>query len=105
MIETNIRNCPWGYSCKQKWEDLTQTRSVNIRFCGECQKEVFWIDDREDLIESIVLNRCICFSPELLRDELPFVSGETRLLGSYRPPSGGKPMPPPIDDHDDDIAF
>ena len=106
MSDSMIRNCPWGYSCKQKWEDLKPTKQKGVRFCGDCQKEVFWIERRDDFIESIVLNRCISFSEDLLHGRIPDVSRpDRRLTGSPRQLPPKADLQQPFDIGDDDIPF
>lgn len=51
-----IRNCPCGYSCTKEWADLIDIRDEDIRFCNDCQKEVHWVDSREELAESILFS-------------------------------------------------
>ena len=106
MSDSMIRNCPWGYSCKQKWEDLKPTKQKDVRFCGDCQKEVFSIESRDEFIESIVLNRCISFSEDLLHDRMPDVEVPARrLMGVPRQVPRQCDLPEPVDSWDDDIPF
>lgn len=64
-----IRNCVWGYKCKASWEILFLTSNESIRFCSDCQKEVYRCETQSQLSEAIVLNHCVNF-PESLIDEL-----------------------------------
>jgi len=91
MSDSMIRNCPWGYSCKQKWEGLKPTKQKDVRFCGDCQKEVFWTERRDEFID-----RCISFSEDLLDKGMSDVKVPARrLMGA----------PQPDDTWDDDIPF
>ncbi len=54
-----IRNCKFAYKCSAKWENLQETEDESIRFCDECQKEVFFCDSDDTLISLVKLNRCI----------------------------------------------
>jgi hypothetical protein len=58
-MELMIRNCRFAFKCEQKWDDLNETRDDEIRFCKECQREVFLSLDEESLVENIRLNRCV----------------------------------------------
>ena len=55
----NIRNCVFGFKCSKKWEDLNVTSNKGIKFCDDCQREVYFIEDLVPLEEAIMLNRCV----------------------------------------------
>ena len=54
-----IRNCNFAFKCHQQWTELAETTDPTVKFCKECQKEVHFCADMEELAESIALNRCI----------------------------------------------
>ncbi len=58
-----IRNCVFSFSCKAKWEELDEVGEDSIgseiRFCSNCQREVYYCDDDKALVRNIKLNRCI----------------------------------------------
>jgi hypothetical protein len=74
-----IRNCTFAFKCSVNWDNLEETDEENIRFCLDCQKEVHFCEDDEDLVRSIKLNRCIAISR--VND-----FGEIRTLGLPCPP-------------------
>lgn len=115
MSDSMIRNCPWGYSCTKEWADLSDTRDEDIRFCTDCQKEVHWVDSREELAESVLLNRCVSFRALLIDSILvgEEISGErdgsitltglaTPDILDYEPTQGTKKDYDPLNDFDDD---
>jgi U3 small nucleolar ribonucleoprotein protein IMP4 len=59
--ENNIelRNCIFGFKCTANWDEMTPTDDVNVRKCSTCQKNVYLVDDKDDLYEAIALNRCV----------------------------------------------
>ena len=57
-----IRNCTFAFKCSVNWDNLEETDDENIRFCLDCQKEVHFCEDDEDLVKSIKLNRCIAIN-------------------------------------------
>jgi hypothetical protein len=61
-MSVNIRNCVFGFKCTNKWESLNATAVDNIKFCDDCQKEVYFIEDLVSLDEAIALNRCIAIN-------------------------------------------
>jgi hypothetical protein len=54
-----IRNCRFAYKCSAKWEDLQETGDEFIRFCDDCEKEVYFCDSDDTLVSLVRLNRCI----------------------------------------------
>jgi hypothetical protein len=58
---TTLRNCVLQYKCPNNWDNLKETEAEDIRFCGECQKEVHFCYGDDDLAKNIRLNRCIAF--------------------------------------------
>ena len=54
-----IRNCKFAYRCSAKWDNLQETDDDDIRFCNDCQKEVFFCDSDDTLITFVKLNRCV----------------------------------------------
>lgn len=72
-----IRNCKLGHKCDRKWDDLTDTKTTEIRFCMACQREVYLCRSKEQLVDAIALNRCVAI-----------INGEIKNI----PPSGGKPL-------------
>ncbi len=49
-MSLTIRNCRFAFKCQQKWDDLKDTRDDAVRFCRECQREVYLSLDDESLL-------------------------------------------------------
>lgn len=76
-MTTFIRNCTFAFKCEKKWALLTQTKSNDVRFCEDCQREVFFCRTDEQLRESIVMNRCVAVEFENITTRKT-----TQLMGS-----------------------
>jgi hypothetical protein len=64
-----LRNCVLAYKCPNDWDALPETDNSDVKFCNECQKEVYFCHDDEDLAKGIRLNRCVAFfKPSELSD-------------------------------------
>jgi hypothetical protein len=73
-----LRNCTFAFKCDRQWEQLKHTSQDGIRFCGECQKEVYFCTDAYELSNAVALNRCVAI---VVEDHLaPRV-----LLGALKP--------------------
>ena len=71
--------CQFSYKCPQVWQLLDPTDQETIRYCGECQREVFLCTTEEDLRVHSRLNHCVAvgFSSP---DEDPEVDDEKFYL-------------------------
>jgi hypothetical protein len=58
-LYVDIRNCTLGFKCNQKWEDLLKRKEQNIRYCHECEKEVYLIETNAELMDAIMFNHCV----------------------------------------------
>lgn len=64
MSAASIRNCKFAFRCNRRWADLLATRNPDIKFCVECQQEVFFCLADADLAEAIARNRCLVIHVE-----------------------------------------
>jgi hypothetical protein len=62
-IKIKIRNCVFGFRCAQNWEAMDETSRANVRFCRECAKDVYFVENAIELAEAIGLNRCVAIKP------------------------------------------
>ncbi len=71
-IETKIkiRNCVFGFRCAQNWDAMDETSRADVRFCRECAKDVYFVDNTIELSEAIGLNRCVAIKPAINEDDL-----------------------------------
>lgn len=73
--DTTLRNCVFAFRCKANWDNMTPVDSSGrVRFCLDCQKEVYLCESDQELIHYVVNNKCIALV-RVLRGE------KRRLLG------------------------
>ena len=65
----DIRNCSFGFKCNQKWDGLLKRKEKNIKYCHECEKEVYLIETNEELMHAIKFNHCVAI--KVRHDEIP----------------------------------
>ena len=73
-----IRNCVFGFKCDSDWSSMNivqnkTSKTAEIRFCNQCQKEVYECSNKKDLVEHIRYNRCIRLTP---KDFFPPLMGQ-----------------------------
>lgn len=56
-----IRNCVLAYKCEADWEKLEDTNKEKIRYCKDCDREVHFCEDDEELTDAIRENFCVAF--------------------------------------------
>jgi len=61
-MSINIRNCIFGFKCSKHWEALSSTSNEGIKFCDDCQKPVYLINEQTELVKAIELNRCVAIN-------------------------------------------
>ena len=56
-----IENCEYTveYECPLEWKNLKKTDDPQVRFCGECSKNVYRCKTEQDMDEHIKLSHCI----------------------------------------------
>ena len=78
----NIENCEYKvkYKCPLEWKNLKETKDSKIRFCNECNKNVYRCETSEDIDKHIELNNCIAIENDR------GLIGEERTMGVIEPP-------------------
>ena len=64
-----IRNCVFGFRCAQNWEAMDETSREDVRFCRECAKDVYFVENANELSEAIGLNHCVAIKPASNEDK------------------------------------
>ena len=59
-----IENCEYSveYECPIEWKKLDKTDSSTVRFCNECNKNVYRCKTADEMDEHINLNHCIAIN-------------------------------------------
>ena len=83
--ETKIKicNCVFGFRCAQNWEAMEETSRADVRFCRECAKDVYFVENPIELSEAIGLNRCVAIKPAPY-DDKPASNSVSMILGMVR---------------------
>ena len=56
-----IDNCEFQfeYKCPLEWKNLNKTKDSKVRFCNECNKNVYRCRTEKDIDKHVELNHCI----------------------------------------------
>lgn len=85
----DIRNCSFGFECRQRWEDLLKRKEKNIKYCHECEKEVYLIETNAELMNAIKFNHCVAI--KVRHDEIPQPKRPNITVGMINPPNYDEP--------------
>ena len=78
---TEIRNCKFAFKCPKFWSELKETASPEIRYCINCNENVYRCINDEDIAYAIRHNRCVAIMPYYDESEYE----ETALVGLIEP--------------------
>lgn len=51
-----------GFSCSKKWDALVPTSNDDVRFCHECNRNVFKVFNKDDYRKRKQLNQCVAIN-------------------------------------------
>jgi hypothetical protein len=85
----DIRNCSFGFKCNQKWSSLLKRKEKNIKYCNECEKEVYLIKTNEELSHAIKFNHCVAI--KVRHDEIPQAKKPDITVGMLSPTNYDEP--------------
>ena len=61
--------CEFKLLCDKKWRNLSEiTDRSDVRYCGDCQKPVFFCATYAELVEHVANSQCVAIAKE--NDEL-----------------------------------
>lgn len=56
--DVSCRSFKWAYQCPLKWEDLQVTTNDNVKFCNQCNSNVYYTNDVKSLSQLIYEGKC-----------------------------------------------
>jgi uncharacterized protein (TIGR02996 family) len=89
-------NIQFRYQCPKSWEALTSTDDATVRFCSQCQQNVYFCSTVDDVRRRGKANDCVAFSPSLRRQdalaEYDARKEEMIVMGDIAPPEDWDPI-------------
>ena len=68
-MNTEIKSLVFSFECHKDWKTLTLTDDTAVRFCDECNKNVYNCNSVDALTEAVYFERCVRFKS--LHDAFP----------------------------------
>jgi type IV pilus assembly protein PilB len=61
MTERPIQNCRlrFQFKCPKDWDALQETAEVGVRFCGECHKQVYLCQSKQEAAQHAMAGHCV----------------------------------------------
>ena len=57
----DAKNCVMSFLCYRQWSELAETQDPNIKHCNDCNKNVYLVDNVEDVVNAINYQKCMYF--------------------------------------------
>lgn len=54
-----IENCEFRFKCPLMWENLTKTGDEKVRFCGQCERKVYFCENDGEFEKHTRLGECV----------------------------------------------
>ena len=64
-----VENCDFLFKCPQQWDKMDETENEDVRFCGECRKEVHFVKGVKSLKELREAGKCVALWQPVERKE------------------------------------
>jgi hypothetical protein len=74
-----IRNCQFAFKCDAVWEALEKGRNSKIRFCSQCETQVYFCSNDGDLSKNVIKNRCVAIEKTNHLGEVVMLLGSVEL--------------------------
>jgi len=83
----DIRNCNIKYQCPKTWNSLEESFEDNVRFCGECKKNVHFCKDEYELMVAMKNDWCVAIpiEPIVETEQQDFLEGMELKLNNRSP--------------------
>lgn len=88
-----IINCTFEYKCSLDWNNLEKSESNDIRFCSNCEKNVYFAHSQSELNQFASEGKCVAFNPEPINTfpDVPPLMGviaKPEKMPEFRPTMG-----------------
>jgi len=78
--------------CEKHWGDLIHTEKNNVRFCTDCMKNVYYVDNEQEFINRKQSNHCIAINIATYKPTENLTSNSSSCLIEYEDDLLGLPF-------------
>ena len=84
-MRKEIFGCELKFSCPMEWGELDRTNNDSVKFCQECEKNVYRVRTREETIIQAKQGQCVAYIPDDSEGPLEgTLLGDIDLPGDYQ---------------------
>lgn len=76
MNDNKVNQYVFKFECAEVWENLNETQDKNIRHCGQCDKNVYSVQNPEEFNANAEKGNCVYFPP-MQTAGIPFMPDES----------------------------
>ena len=88
-----IEQCTFAYQCPKSWDQLFRTNVDSVRFCDQCEKNVYLSNSSTEALEHASKGECVAIPIELTREAKQALDSRNMVVGMMGPPPDG-PLSP-----------
>jgi hypothetical protein len=91
MTENKIKieQCTFAYQCPKSWDQLFRTNVDSVRFCDQCEKNVYLSNSSTEALEHASKGECVAIPIELTRESKLELDSRDMVVGMIGPPPYG----------------
>lgn len=91
-----IEHCTFAYQCPKSWDQLFKTNVDSVRFCDQCERNVYLSNSSTEALEHASKGECVAIPIELTDESKWKLERRKMVLGELR-------MPPPLKENIEDL--
>ena len=84
-----IEPCAFAYRCPKTWDQLFQTSVDSVRFCDQCERNVFLSNSSTEALDHASKGECVAIPIELTRESKLELDSRSMVVGMMEPPPYG----------------
>lgn len=84
--EHHFLHCEFEYKCPKNWFELEHTDDETVKYCRECEKQVYYCCDQEDIDFWATRGQCVAYISNPSSDTLKRLEDEAEIAWSKSEP-------------------
>jgi len=95
-----IEQCTFAYQCPKSWDQLFRTNVDSVRFCDQCEKNVYLSNSSTGALEHASKGECVAIPIELTTESKQELDSRDMVVGMIEPTPYGllRPRKEKVDD-------
>jgi len=86
LSQISIEQCEFSYRCPKTWDRLFETNIESVRYCDQCDRNVYLCDSSSEAVDNASKGRCVAVPIELTPYSRDLLESERLVVGLMKPP-------------------